>query len=259
MMLMDVVIACLLAVTSVYCWRLNGKIGAFKSAKQEMDQIIRAFDSSIRQAHDSISILKAASTDKNIQVIRDLEKIRYLANDLAFLVEKGEKIASSLEGSIRQSNASRPQAQQARRTQVVEEEYTPLQVPPRRAAAPQRKPEPTLEELAEVKEMVDTLARSYVSEQLAGPRPAAGALASPQQPRRAAAPQPKPQASAKETKARAIEKVLNHLASRGPDNAPSMPPVPPRDLKRKAEDETPQPAKAGRRFFDTLRVITPNE
>lgn len=252
MMLLDVVIACLLAVTSVYCWRLNGKIGAFKSAKQEMDQIIRAFDSSIRQAHDSISILKAASTDKNIQVIRDLEKIRYLANDLAFLVEKGEKVASSLESSIRQGNM-RPAPQ--RRIEVIEEEYVPRQQRP--VARPARRPEPTIEELAEVKEMVDTLARSYVAEQIPSQR-SAGAL-NPPRPARAAAP--KPQApQAKEAKARAIEKVLNHLAARGPETAESMPPVPPRDLKRKADDEVQQPTKqGGRRFFDTLRVITPNE
>ena len=102
MMLLDAVIAGLLAITSSYCWRLNRKIAGFRNAKNELEHMIRSFDSSIRQAYESIAILKENSSDKNMQLIRDMEKVRFLANDLAYLVEKGEKLADSLETAVRQ-------------------------------------------------------------------------------------------------------------------------------------------------------------
>lgn len=290
MIMLDVVIACMLAVTSVYCWRLNRKIASFRNAKEEMDQVIRAFDSSIRQAYESISILKKAGTNENIQFVRDMKKIQFLANDLAFLVEKGEKVASNLEGTIRET--SKPQARERAADSDELLLDRPVSIPPRRAAAaapaPQRvRHEPTAEELQEVKDLVDTLARSYVTEQqpavmrpaaAAAPRPVAQSQPQPQpqpqpavRPVVAAAPSRSAQPEAvKENKVRAIEKMLNHMNARGTEQMATMPSIPPRDLIRKASPEAqvsaPQAAAATaaprpetRRFFDSLRVITPNE
>lgn len=276
MMLLDVVVMCMLAVTSVYCWRLNGKISSFRSAKEEMDHVIRSFDSSIRQAYESIAILKKAGTNENISLIRDMKRLQYLANDLAMLVEKGEKIAVELESSVRKPAAAADSAP-ARRAAAPRAEEKPVFTPPRRAAKrAQPKPEPTAAELAEVKELVDTLARSYVVEETsASYRPA------PQRPQQQPLPQYQPQpqpaaqprpvqarpadmgAAKKESKVRAIEKMLSHMSAQSQSGNVSMPSIPPRDLLRKAAPEAevaPAAAKPEtRRFFDSLRVITPNE
>lgn len=282
MIMLDAVIACMLAVTSVYCWRLNRKIASFRNAKEEMDQVIRAFDSSIRQAYESISILKKAGTNENIQFVRDMKKIQFLANDLAYLVEKGEKVASNLEGTIRETGKSHARASSEGSDELVLDR--PVAIPPRRraaAAAPARQAapryEPTAEELQEVKELVDTLARSYVTEQqsASAARPAASAqMESRPAPAKtvAVAPRPaQPESNGRENKVRAIEKMLNHMNARGAEQMATMPSIPPRDLIRKASPEAevsaPQaaavtaaaPRPQTRRFFDSLRVITPNE
>ena len=253
MILLDVIIAGLLAITSSYCWRLNRKIAGFRNAKAELEHMIRSFDGSIRQAYESISILKENSSDKNIQLIRDMEKVRFLANDLAYLVEKGEKLADSLENQVRRPAPAAvelptPQARPAR-PQLT------------RPAAQVRRPQPQFEQesqprIAEVRNLIDTLARSYVVDQ----PPAPPSLP----PRAAQARSNNNKASATpEQRAQAIEKVLNHMATQNQRGTATMPAIPPREMTQKVA-ASPRPVAAAavptnKRFFDTLRVVTPDE
>jgi hypothetical protein len=257
MMLLDAVIALLLMATVGYCWRLNQRISGFRNAKAELEHMIRSFDASIRQAYESIAVLKENSSDKNIQLIRDMEKVRFLANDLAYLVEKGEKLADSLESSVRHHNQERIPAVAA--SAPVVKVSRPVIKPARPAMPPQ--PQQAQPRIAEVQQMIDTLARSYVApEQKAAntqqtppslpPRNNARPLASLVQP------------STPEQRAEAIEKVLNHMAAKNARQESSMPSVAPREITQKLITPKPAVAAAGKStnpFFNSLRVITPDE
>lgn len=277
MMLLDAVIAALLAVTASYCWRLNRRITSFRNAKSELEHMIRSFDASIRQAYESIAVLKDNSSDKNIKLIRDMEKVRFLANDLAYLVEKGEKLADSLESTIRQNAPRAEAASSAPTTSIPARPARPARpqsqpskpapssyMPPEAPRPPQ--PQHAQPRIAEVQHMIDTLARSYVTDQ---PPKAAASAAPPSLPPRGAAPT-RPAAAlinhtaTPEERAQAIEKVLNHMASNNARNSATMPSVPPRKITEKtAAPQRPIAAIAAAAkknpFFDTLRVITPNE
>ncbi len=253
MMLLDAIIAGLLAITCSYCWRLNRRIASFRNAKDELDHMIRSFDSSIRQAYESISVLKDNSSDKNIQLIRDMEKVRFLANDLAYLVEKGEKLADTLETSVRSNN---------RGSISVNVEGEPIPAP-RPKARPQliRRPAASTQELqpriAEVQNMIDTLAHSYVMQPTNMPP------SLPQRSRTAQQPtyhynKPAANKATPEQRAQAIEKVLSHMAAKNAQGVATMPAIPPREITQKIESAAAKPA-ANNRFFETLRVITPNE
>lgn len=306
MILLDVVIASLLVVTSVYCWRLNRKMASFRNARHELDHMLKSFDASIRQAYESVAFLKDAGSTKNLQIIREMDKVRYLANDLAFLVERGEKIADSLENSIRQNQAQpqraaapQPQSQpQPRRAQPQSQQaityIQPRAVSPMMAALPEPEVDEDLEitqaiaYLREVPQIspMDPLARSYVSEPVTKIQPAyrptpaqqarqveaqqaAATISQPVPRQQAALRQQQQQAPrterpkappATQNRTNAIEKLLNHLAAKNTQNPAAMPSVPPKEITRKAElqPEPVQPARQ-KRFFDTLRVITPNE
>lgn len=262
-MLLDIVIAGLLVVTSGYCWRLNRRMSAFRNAKQELEQMIRSFDSAIRQAYESIAILKENSSDKNIQLIRDMEKVRFLANDLAYLVEKGEKLADTLESQVRV-----PQA--ASGGLSARSQPKPPSLPPRAtarpvaAARPQPKmPDSSLPQMDEVRLMIDSLARSYVTEPAVQP----GANRPVHQPLGYGA-QPAPRNQQQRTQN--IEKMLNQLhRPQAPAQTPAMakPAAPVRQPAPAVAKPEAAPVKAsataggGRnnRFFESLRVITPNE
>lgn len=253
MLFLDVVIAGLLAITSSYCWRLNRKIAGFRNAKVELEHLIRSFDASIKQAYESIAILKDNSSDKNIQLIRDMEKVRFLANDLAYLVEKGEKLADSLEAQVRQPQHAAPVYAPAVELPQSQPQPRPQRArpQPRRQAQPQSQQvqsEP-VPRIAEARSLIDTLARSYVVDQ---PAP-------PSLPPRGAQSRMQKSAQSPEQRAEAIEKVLNHLATQNQRNMQSMPAVAPREITQKAAP-SPKPVAAAavstnKRFFDTLRVV----
>jgi len=106
--------------------------------------------------------------------------------------------------------------------------------------------------------MIDTLARSYVSEQ-----PSAPPSLPPRSLQTRNNPKPAPTAATPEQRANAIEKVLNHIASQNERGAATMPAIPPREITQKMT-MSPRPVAAAatatnKRFFDTLRVVTPNE
>lgn len=255
MMLLDAIIAGLLAVTCTYCFRLNRRIASFRNAKNELDHMIRSFDGAIRQAYESIAVLKENSSDKNMQLIRDMEKVRFLANDLAYLVEKGEKLADTLETSVRTPA----------RGLALNAEGEPIPAPRPKMVRPLvRKQVENVAQLqprvAQVQNMIDTLARSYVTGAPTQP---------PSLPQRSrpmvTQPQQKTAYSQKaspEQRAEAIEKVLSHMAAKNAQGVATMPAVPPRAIIQKMEQAKVAAAAVPpnkQRFFDTLRVITPNE
>lgn len=255
MMLLDAIIAGLLTVTCTYCFRLNRRIASFRNAKNELDHMIRSFDGAIRQAYESIAVLKENSSDKNMQLIRDMEKVRFLANDLAYLVEKGEKLADTLETSVRtpvsdvllnvEGEPIMPRPKMVRPQLARKQVENVAQLQPR---------------VAQVQNMIDTLARSYIT---GVPKPP------PSLPQRnrpvAMQPQQKTAYSQKaspEQRAEAIEKVLSHMAAKNAQGVATMPAVPPRAIIQKMEQAKVAAAAVPptkQRFFDTLRVITPNE
>lgn len=256
MMLLDAIIAGLLAITCSYCWRLNRRIASFRNAKDELDHMIRSFDSSIRQAYESISVLKENSSNKNIQLVRDMEKVRFLANDLAYLVEKGEKLADTLEASVR--TPARGVALNVEGEPIPP--MRPKMVRPLVRKQVQQQPVETVSQLqprvAQVQNMIDTLARSYVTGAPTQP---------PSLPKRSSArgvPAAHKAASGKATpeqRAEAIEKVLSHMAAKNAQGVSTMPAIPPREITQKMQPSPANPAKSNQRFFETLRVITPNE
>jgi ribosomal protein L20A (L18A) len=62
-----------------------------------------------------------------------------------------------------------------------------------------------------------------------------------------------------ENKEEAIEKVLSHMAAKNAQGASTIPAIPPREITQKMQPSPANPAKNNQRFFETLRVITPNE
>ena len=255
MMLLDAVIAGLLAITCSYCWRLNRKIAGFRNAKNELEHMIRSFDSSIRQAYESIAILKENSSDKNMQLICDMEKVRFLANDLAYLVEKGEKLADSLETTVRQT---RPVDAQGPSTVAVLPHRRPAPRPLQQRQAQQMTQEQP--RVSEIKGMIETLARSYVADQPTPPPSLPPRALQARRPAVAAAPAT---VQSPAQRAQAIEKVLNHIAAQNERGVSTMPAVPPREITQKVA-LSPRPVAAAatgtnKKFFETLRVIPPDE
>lgn len=104
-LLLDTLIVVLLCVTIAYCWMLNRRIKVLQDSRGELALLLKHFDDSTRRASESVVSLQATSKriGENIQV--KIEKSNYLIEDLAYMIDKAEKIASRLEASFAVSRA----------------------------------------------------------------------------------------------------------------------------------------------------------
>jgi hypothetical protein len=131
--LLDLMLAMLLAATLVYAARLERALGVLRRDRAALEDLVRGFNASFRQAETGIAQLRAAADGAGRQVARQVEQGRGLQGELMFLTERAERIADRLERLVR---SGRPMAQEP--------------VPPREAdPAPAATEQPRLRSQAE--------------------------------------------------------------------------------------------------------------
>lgn len=99
-LLLDLLVTVLLAVTIFYCTRLNKRIRILQDSKSELAALIQKFDESTQQATRSINEIHSVSKKINESIKTKLEKANYIVDDLAFMIEKGNKLADRMEADI---------------------------------------------------------------------------------------------------------------------------------------------------------------
>ncbi len=104
-LMMNILIIVLLAVTIGYCWVLNRRIRILQDSKSELAQLLKHFDESTQRASESIIALQTASKKIGENIQFRIEKANYLLDDMAFMIERGNKLASQLEANFAVSRA----------------------------------------------------------------------------------------------------------------------------------------------------------
>ena len=101
----DVLLAVLLAAVIVYAVILNRKLAALRDAKEEFEALLASFGDTTQQAQTNLeSLREEAQTVKRgfdqelEQMGTSLAEVRSLADDLEYLVKRGEKVADRLAG-----------------------------------------------------------------------------------------------------------------------------------------------------------------
>ena len=118
-LLLDTLIAVLLCVTIAYCWILNQRIKVLQDGKGELAKLLKHFDESTKRASDSIIALQTTSKRIGESIQFRIEKSNYLIEDLAYMIEKGEKMASRLDASFAVNRArGRVMAEEAPRSMM---------------------------------------------------------------------------------------------------------------------------------------------
>ncbi len=97
---MDLSVALMLGLTIYYCIKLNKRIQILQDSKSELALLIKQFDESTQQATSSITEIQKASKKINENIQAKLDKANYIADDLAFMIERGNKTADKMEGRI---------------------------------------------------------------------------------------------------------------------------------------------------------------
>lgn len=123
-LILDGMVALLLGVTIYYCGKLNKRIRVLQDSKSELAQLIMKFDESTQQATRSIHEIHSASKKINESIQAKLDKANYIADDLAFMIERGNKLADQMEGQI-SATRGRPAATGGASVRRGAEEATP--------------------------------------------------------------------------------------------------------------------------------------
>lgn len=105
--LLEIVLVALLAVTLFHAVRLERALGVLKRDRSVLEGLVAGFNASTRQAESGIERLRAAADGAGAQVARRIDAARSVEGDLAFLIERGERLADRLDGLVR---TARPMA-----------------------------------------------------------------------------------------------------------------------------------------------------
>lgn len=99
-MILDIMVAGLLAATIFYCRKLNFRIKLLQDSKSELAQLIKQFDEATGTAVASIQEIHRASRKIGENIQGKLDKANYLANDLEFMIERANKTADKIAKQI---------------------------------------------------------------------------------------------------------------------------------------------------------------
>lgn len=140
---LDALVAVLLGITIFYCGKLNRRIRILQDGKSELAQLIQKFDESTQLATRSIHEIHSASKKINESIQAKLDKANYIADDLHFMIDRGNKLADQMEGQISATRGQKPAAAAAR----------PEPGPSRRPAASEESPSISPREAARLEEV----------------------------------------------------------------------------------------------------------
>ncbi len=96
-LMFEAVFAVLLLVTIVYAVKLNIRISGLHERDSELREMIGRFTEASNQALDSVQVLKSAGVDADRQFKASIDRAQALRDELADMIERGERIAGRIE------------------------------------------------------------------------------------------------------------------------------------------------------------------
>jgi hypothetical protein len=100
-LILDVIVAILLATTITYAVMLNQKLMQLRKNRDDMAKLVSAFNEATARAEAGIPKLKRAAEEAGSILQDRVEKAQSLRDDLAFMIERADAMANRLEGSVR--------------------------------------------------------------------------------------------------------------------------------------------------------------
>ncbi|WP_428542039.1 DUF6468 domain-containing protein [Rhodopila sp.] len=98
---LEIILVVLLGATLFQAMRLERALGVLKRDRASLEALVAHFNASTQQAEGGIQRLRAAVDSAGRQIETQLSKSVSLKDDLAFLSERGERIADRLDALVR--------------------------------------------------------------------------------------------------------------------------------------------------------------
>lgn len=107
--LVEIALIGMLAATLFHALRLERALGVLKRDRAALEELVVGFNASTRQAEQGIEKLRSSADGAGRQLAKQIDMAQALRDDLAFLAERGERLADRLDGSVRQARAAAPE------------------------------------------------------------------------------------------------------------------------------------------------------
>ncbi|HEY1722775.1 MAG TPA: DUF6468 domain-containing protein [Magnetospirillaceae bacterium] len=100
-LVLDVMVAVLLAVTIVYAWVLNQRLSQLRRNRDDLAKVVSSFNEATARAEAGIPKLRKAAEETGAALQERVEKAQSLRDDLAFMIERADAMADRLEQAVR--------------------------------------------------------------------------------------------------------------------------------------------------------------
>lgn len=116
--ILDLVLSLLLGATLFHALRLERALGMLKRDRASLEDLVAGFNAATAQADSGVLRLREAADGAGQQIARQIDQAAALKTDLAFLAERGERLADRLDQQIRAvravTEATPPEGEQRR-------------------------------------------------------------------------------------------------------------------------------------------------
>jgi len=102
-LILDLMVAALLAVTIIYAWILNQRLSQLRRNRDDLAKVVSSFNEATARAEAGIPKLRKAAEDSGQALQERVEKAQSLRDDLAFMIERADAMADRLEQAVRSS------------------------------------------------------------------------------------------------------------------------------------------------------------
>ena len=108
--ILDIVVAGLLVATIAYATILDRRIRQLRSARAEIETMVVGFNTATARAESAIGDLKTGTEAGTRELKPLMANARQIADDLSFLVERGNELADRLDVGVSAARAVAPKS-----------------------------------------------------------------------------------------------------------------------------------------------------
>jgi uncharacterized phage infection (PIP) family protein YhgE len=99
--ILNLLVIALLIPTIIFAVILNRRLSALRKSRDELAKVVANFNDATLRAEAGIPKLKKATNEASMALKDRVEKAQSLRDDLAFMIERAEEMASKLETGVR--------------------------------------------------------------------------------------------------------------------------------------------------------------
>lgn len=99
--LLNLAVIALLIPTIIYAIILNRRLSALRKSRDELAKVVANFNDATLRAEAGIPKLKKATNEASMALKDRVEKAQSLRDDLAFMIERAEEMATRIESGVR--------------------------------------------------------------------------------------------------------------------------------------------------------------